>query len=92
MNENVPPVFLSEPNRSFCLTNRTRPLIDELFEFITFSSCGFATLLLRSCVSPFWYSGDHSRARLGQLMSRALLTSVLLLFMQVVYPFILIYP
>jgi hypothetical protein len=29
---------------------------------------------------------------LGQLMPRALLTSVMLLFMQVVFPFVLIYP
>jgi hypothetical protein len=53
---------------------------------------GFATLLLHSRVSLFWYSGAHSRARLGQLIPRALLTSVFQFFMQVEFPFGLIYP
>lgn len=53
-----------------------RGLTDELFEFVTFSSRGFATLLLCSCASPFWYSGAHSHARLGQLMPHALLPSI----------------
>jgi hypothetical protein len=52
------------------------PKSAELFEIVTFSSCGFATLLLRSCASPFWYSGAHSRAILEQLMPRALLPSI----------------
>lgn len=47
---------------------RPVPIKMELFEFVTFSSRGFATLLLRSYVSSFWYSGTHSCARLGQLM------------------------
>jgi hypothetical protein len=50
--------------------------IMELFETVTISSRGFATLLLRSRASPFWYSGAHSHATLGQLFSRALLGKV----------------
>jgi hypothetical protein len=50
--------------------------VTELFEIVTFSSRGFATLLLRSCASPFWYSGAHSRAILGQLMPGDLLPSI----------------
>jgi hypothetical protein len=64
----------------------------ELFEIVIISSRDFAALLLRSWTSPFWYSGAHSRAILGQLMPRALLTSVMLLFLQVVFSFGLIYP
>jgi hypothetical protein len=57
---------------------RSRVLLPvyELFEFVTFSSRGFATLLHRSRASPVWYSGAHSRARLGQLMPRALLPCI----------------
>jgi hypothetical protein len=64
----------------------------ELFEIVIISSRGFATLLLRSWTSSFWYSGAHSLAILAQLMPRALLTPVILLFLQVVFFFGLIYP
>jgi hypothetical protein len=62
-----------------------RPEGTELFEIVTISSRGFATLLLHSRASPFWYSGAHSRARLGQLFPRALLTSVFQFF-GLIYP------
>jgi hypothetical protein len=70
----------------------THSTSSELFAIVTISSRGFATLLLRSRASPFWYSGAHSRTRLGQLFPRALLTSVFQFFMQVEFPFGLIYP
>jgi hypothetical protein len=68
------------------------PRGEELFEIVIISSRGFATLLLRSWTSPFWYSGAHTLAILAQLMPSALLTPVMLLFLQVVFFFGLIYP
>jgi hypothetical protein len=64
----------------------------ELFEFVTLSSRGFATILLRSCASPIWYYAAHIRAILGLLFSPALLPCVFLRLMKFVYPFVLIYP
>jgi hypothetical protein len=89
-------VRLLRPSAMLCGGARCRHRFNRLalflFEFITFSSRGFTSLLLRSCTSSVWYYGVQSHARLGQLISRAPLTSVLLLLMQVVYPFVLIYP
>jgi hypothetical protein len=48
----------------------------ELFEFVTISSRGFATILLRSCASPIWYYAAHICAILGLLFFRTLLPSM----------------
>jgi hypothetical protein len=53
-----------------------QPRSEELFEFVTISSRGFATILLRSCASPIWYYAAHIYAILGLLFSRALLPSM----------------
>jgi hypothetical protein len=46
--------------------------IGELFEFVTFSSRGFTTLLLHSRASLVWYYGGNTDAILVLLMSRPL--------------------
>lgn len=45
---------------------------EELFDFLTFSLRGFASLLLRNYVSLVWYYGAHSHARLRPLIYRPL--------------------
>jgi hypothetical protein len=70
---------------TWCTVLPLSSVILELFEIVTISSRGFATLLLRSRESPFWYSGAHRRARLGQLLPRTLLTSVFQFF-GLIYP------
>jgi hypothetical protein len=55
---------------------RNRICQRELFEFVTLSSRGFATILFRSCASPIWYYAAHISAILGLLFFRALLPSI----------------
>jgi hypothetical protein len=52
-------------------TSMCHPIV-ELFEFVTISSRGFATLSLRSRASLVWYYGGNTHASLVLLMSRAL--------------------